>query len=90
MNADSFKNWFVNRFLNCLEEGSIIIMGNAGYHSTIADKVPNTGSRKKDIQGWLRKNCIDYDPTENHTRITFSSSAIQKSRKGYGLDQIAN
>jgi hypothetical protein len=29
MNADSFKDWFVNRFLNYLEEGSIIIMGNA-------------------------------------------------------------
>jgi hypothetical protein len=47
MNADSFKDWFVNRFLNYLEEGSIIIMDNASYHSTIVDKVPNTGSRKK-------------------------------------------
>jgi predicted O-methyltransferase YrrM len=47
MNADSFKDWFVNRFLNYLEEGSIIIMDNASYHSTIVDKVPNTGSHKK-------------------------------------------
>jgi predicted O-methyltransferase YrrM len=47
MNADSFKDWFVNRFLNYLEEGSIIIMDNASYHSAIVDKVPNTGSRKK-------------------------------------------
>jgi hypothetical protein len=53
MNADSFTDWFVNRFLNYLEEGSIIIMDNASYHSTIADKVSNTGSCKKDIQEWL-------------------------------------
>jgi hypothetical protein len=39
-------------------------MDNASYHSTIVDKVPNTGSRKKDIQELLRKKCIDYDPTE--------------------------
>jgi hypothetical protein len=44
MNADSFKDWFANRFLSYLEEGSIIIMDNASYHSTIAVKVPNTGS----------------------------------------------
>jgi hypothetical protein len=65
MNANSFKYWFVNRFLNYLEVGSIS-MDNSSYHSTIVDKVPNTGSRKKDIQEWLRKNCIDYD-YRNHT-----------------------
>jgi hypothetical protein len=37
------KDWFVNRFLNYLEEGSIIIMD----HSIIVDKVPNTGFHKK-------------------------------------------
>jgi predicted O-methyltransferase YrrM len=64
MNADSFKDWLVNKFLNYLEEGSITIMDNASYHSTIVDKVPNTESRKNYIEEWLRKNNIYYDSIE--------------------------
>jgi predicted O-methyltransferase YrrM len=50
INADIFKEWFINRFLNYLKEGSIIIMDNANYNSTIRDKAPDRGSSKKDIQ----------------------------------------
>ena len=40
MNTDSFKDWFVNKFLNYLEEGSIVVMDNASYHSKLLDKIP--------------------------------------------------
>jgi hypothetical protein len=90
MNTDSFKDWFVNRFLNYLEEGPIIIMDNARYHSTIADKFPNSGSRKKDIQECLRKNCINYEPTETIPEILLRVAPYKSRENVYELDQIAN
>jgi hypothetical protein len=35
VNADSFNDWFVNRFLNYLEEGSIIIHTHTGSSSIV-------------------------------------------------------
>jgi hypothetical protein len=54
--ADKFKHWFLNRFINYLEESSIIIiMGNATYCSVTMNKEPNTSARKKISIGWNRK-----------------------------------
>jgi hypothetical protein len=41
----------VLKFVNYLEDASIIIKDNASYHFTIVDEVPNTGFRKRGIQG---------------------------------------
>jgi hypothetical protein len=49
MKDDSFKGRLVNRFINYLENESIIILDNASYHPIIVHKVPNTGSHKKTI-----------------------------------------
>jgi transposase len=90
VNADSFKDWFVKRFLNYLEEESIINMDNASYHSTIIDKVPNTRSRKKIYSRWLRKNRIDYDHTETIPELLLRVAPYKSREKVYELDQIAN
>jgi hypothetical protein len=90
MNADSFKDWFIKRFLNYLEEESIIIMDNARYHSTITDKVPNTGSCKKYIQEWLQKNCAEYDPTETIPELLLCVAPCKSLEKENELDQIVN
>jgi hypothetical protein len=55
MNADSFKIWFVSRFINYLEDESDIIMGNDIYHSAVVDKFHNTGSHKKILKGDCKK-----------------------------------
>jgi len=49
MTANTFREWFLNRFFNFLEEGSIIVMDNAPYHSVTINKVPNTSTRRQDI-----------------------------------------
>jgi hypothetical protein len=46
MNAERYEGWFANRFVNDLEEGSIIIMDSVSYHSII-DEVPNAESSKR-------------------------------------------
>lgn len=89
MSADTFKEWFVNRFLNYLEEGSIIIMDNASYHSRILDKLPSTNSRKTEIQEWLQKHNISYDPTEIKSELLARISPYKTIEKKYELDQIA-
>jgi hypothetical protein len=49
MNTELFKNWFINHFINYLEEGSITVMDNASYHSAILNKAPSENSRKSEI-----------------------------------------
>jgi len=41
MNGDIFKEWFIDMLKN-LEEGSLIVMDNASYHSMYREQVPNT------------------------------------------------
>jgi hypothetical protein len=54
MTADTFKYWVLNRFINYLEENSIIIMKNASYYSVTLNKVPNTSAKKISSIGWNR------------------------------------
>jgi hypothetical protein len=44
--SSTFKDWFSDRFINYLEEQSIIIMNNASYHSVTLKKMPNTAAKK--------------------------------------------
>jgi predicted O-methyltransferase YrrM len=55
MTAHTFQNWFLNRFINYLEEGSIISMDNVSYHLVTVNKAPNNSSRKQDITEWLQQ-----------------------------------
>lgn len=41
-------------------------MDNASYHTVQINKIPNTSTRKTDIQDWLRANHIMFE--ENQTR----------------------
>jgi hypothetical protein len=81
MMADTFKDWFFNRFINYFEEDSIIIMDNARYHSVTLNKVPYTSLKNKiSSTGWngnkltlqkqkqeLSQNvCLRLDTTQKH------------------------
>lgn len=60
MTGEVFENWFT-RILGCLDEHSVIIMDNASYHSRKTEKIPNTGTKKADIQAWLTSKSIIYE-----------------------------
>lgn len=89
MNADSFKYWFLNRFINLLEEGSIIVMDNASYHSKVINKLPCTNSRKQEIQEWLQNNNISYQPYETKPELLQKVNQFRTQEKRYELDEIA-
>lgn len=53
MDGPSFEKWFAE-VLPTLEDNAIIVLDNASYHSRKLEKVPTTGSKKAEIQEWLR------------------------------------
>jgi predicted O-methyltransferase YrrM len=71
MTADTFEYWFLNRFINYLEEGSIIIMDNASYHSVTLNKVPNISAKEQDIIDWFgwNLNKIHFSITETRAEL---------------------
>jgi hypothetical protein len=49
MNAAVFENWFSD-ILPRLEEDAVVVMDNASYQSRKLENIPNTGTKKADIQ----------------------------------------
>ncbi|XP_076284705.1 uncharacterized protein LOC143211130 [Lasioglossum baleicum] len=54
MNGDRFLSWFQS-FLPKLQDGSIIVMDNAPYHSVKVDRFPTMAWKKSDISKWLEE-----------------------------------
>ncbi|XP_050316176.1 uncharacterized protein LOC126750570 [Anthonomus grandis grandis] len=52
MNAQVFEEWFEN-ILPSLENGCVIVLDNASYHTRKLDKTPTSATKKGDIQNWL-------------------------------------
>lgn len=90
MTAQSFRDWFLNRFLNHLEEGSIIIMDNAPYHSVSINRTPNTSSKKDEISEWLKNKGVSFSPSETKSELLEKVLPFKSSEKMYELDQLAN
>jgi hypothetical protein len=89
-NIDSFKDDFLNRFRNYLDEVSIIIINSATYHSNITVRVPNTEFYTRDITQWLQKNYIEYNPTVTIPELLLLILTHKCIEKVYELDQTRN
>lgn len=63
MNAEIFKNWFIE-LLNNLEEPSVLVMDNASYHSTLVEKHLKSNWKKSDVQKWLNEKNIEFHPLQ--------------------------
>lgn len=64
MNGDVFKEWFLEQLIPNIPKGSMIIMDNAPYHMVLTkNSAPIATSSKANIQEWLEKNKIPYDPS---------------------------
>jgi len=49
MNSEVFKGRFIH-MLNNLEEPSVIVMGNASYHSALLENYPKNNTKKINLQ----------------------------------------
>jgi len=89
MDHTVFEEWFIE-LLRSLEEGCVIVMDNASYHSEQIDKVPSTKTKKAEIIKWLSDNGIIHNP--NHTMVELLVNVRQnrdRFPRRYKLDEIA-
>ncbi|KAJ3665882.1 hypothetical protein Zmor_001347 [Zophobas morio] len=89
MNQQNFLKWFENQLLMKLEEPSLIIMDNASYHSTLANKCPNGSWKKAEIREWLEQLDISSDPQLLKTEL-LHLVAQNKPPKTYVADELAH
>ena len=89
MNSVNFKHWFENKLLPNIPNNSIIVMGNASYHSVQLNKPPTSSSKKSVMQSWLQQNNIQYEP--NATKVVlYDIIKLKKERiKVFELDCLA-
>ena len=60
INFEVFENWCA-QILGRLAEGSVIVMDNASYHGRKTENIPNSGTKKADIQAWLTSTSIIFE-----------------------------
>lgn len=89
MNSTIFKEWFIN-MLTSLEEGCIIVMDNASYHSKYKEGVPNSKSRKADVLLWLREKDIPHNPTSLLPELLSIVKQHRYKYQFYELDILAS
>lgn len=60
VNTEMFVKWLTEKLLPNLEPRSVIVVDNAPYHNTQADKAPTSKSRKQDMKDWLTSKGIPF------------------------------
>lgn len=88
MNSVVFKNWFLD-LLRGLDESCVIVMDNASYHSTYAEKIPSTKTKKADIVEWLQNKKIPHNATKTRPELLSIVKEHKEKYRAYELDQIA-
>jgi transposase len=88
MNGDVFKEWFVD-MLRGLEEGCVVVMDNASYHSKLKEEIPTSKTKKADIIEWLKSKGIPHDPSHTVRELHSIVRLHRENYKKYELDEIA-
>lgn len=61
MSYDNYVKWLNEKLLPNLPPRSVIVLDNAFYHNTRAEKLPTYNTKKADMQQWLRDKGIAFD-----------------------------
>lgn len=61
MSYDNYVKWLDEKLLPNLPPRSVIVLDNASYHNTRAEKLPTYATKKADMQQWLRDKGIAFD-----------------------------
>lgn len=97
MSHDNYIKWLNEKLLPNLPEGSVIVLDNASYHNTRAEKIPTSATKKADMQQWLRDKGIAFEQNflklelydiikkHKHQHITYKIDNFIKSK---GFDVI--
>lgn len=88
MNSQVFREWFVN-LLRSLDEGSVIVMDNASYHSMLKEKIPSSNTKKADIVSWLQSKNIPHNPSHTIAELLVIVKQHSSNYRTYELDELA-
>uniref|UniRef100_A0A6P7FW99 Uncharacterized protein LOC114331512 n=1 Tax=Diabrotica virgifera virgifera TaxID=50390 RepID=A0A6P7FW99_DIAVI len=69
--ADIFEDWFENSLIPNLEKNSVIVLDNGSYHSRQLTKIPNTSSKKADLQKFLTENDLYFEDFYTKKQLTY-------------------
>ena len=62
MNSTNFFKWVKEKLVPNLPANSVLVIDNAAYHNIQEDKCPTQSTRKADMQSWLERHSVQFDP----------------------------
>ncbi|XP_042148775.1 uncharacterized protein LOC121837258 [Ixodes scapularis] len=88
MNSKRFEAWFL-QLLDHIEPNSVIVIGNASYHSRKAEAVPRTATRKGEIQQWLSSKNLDWTAIMKKKDLLSIVARVKDRYTKYKVDVMA-
>lgn len=89
MDAVVFKDWFVQKLIPNIPPNSVIVMDNTSYHSKELDKPPTSSTLKADMQEWLVKRNINFDPRSTKPVLYEIIKSVKEKHRQYEIDNLA-
>ncbi|XP_037500194.1 uncharacterized protein LOC119374209 [Rhipicephalus sanguineus] len=88
MDGNRFEGWFGD-VLQKLPAGSVIVLGNAPYHSRREEKLPTTSWKKENIQEWLNSKDTAYSATLVKRQLLELVASVKPRFLSYIIDNAA-
>ncbi|KAG8174579.1 hypothetical protein JTE90_005236 [Oedothorax gibbosus] len=90
MNGPHFEEWFEKKLLPNLDANSVIVMDNAPYHSVLKEEIPNTSTKKANIQSWLTSKQISWTPAMIKAELLELVALVRDKYTKYRIDELAS
>lgn len=89
MDGVTFQKWFNDKLLPQLSNPTTIVMDNASYHSHLLEKVPNTSTKKAEMQAWLQRQDIVYEEYMTKAELLEIIKRNKPPNPTYVIDELA-
>lgn len=87
MTTKIFVKWLKENLIPNLPPNSIVVIDDAPYHSTQAEKIPSRSSLKNEMQEWLSKNNITFEKEMSKPEL-YNLTLVNKPEKKYVVDEL--
>lgn len=88
MDSDRFEEWFKTQLLPNVEEGTVVVLDNASYHSRKQEKVPTSSSTKAEMQSWLTSKDIEYPDKSLKIELLQIINSVRENYTRYEVDEV--
>ncbi|KAG8238540.1 hypothetical protein J437_LFUL018354 [Ladona fulva] len=89
MDSRRFEEWFKSQLLPNIKEDSVVVMGNASYHSRKREKIPITSSKKEEFKIWLTSRGIEYPEKSLKIELIKIDDSVRSKYTIYEVDETA-